>query len=64
MDTSRKYAVAIKEEADRLGFDACGISKAELLEEEASRLETWLTQGRHGTMAWMERNFDKTCGSS
>ena len=59
MNTAQQYAVAIKEEAARLGFDACGISKAEHLDEEAIRLETWLNQGRHGTMAWMERNFDK-----
>ena len=59
MDAARQYAVAIKEAATRLGFDACGISKAERLDEEAIRLEAWLNQGRHGTMAWMERNFEK-----
>lgn len=54
-DLSRK----IKAEALRLGFDACGISEATQLDEEARRLEHWLKQGRHGTMGWMERNFDK-----
>lgn len=59
MSPEEKYAKAIKQEAARLGFDACGISKAEQLDEEAIRLESWLKAGRHGTMGWMERNFDK-----
>jgi epoxyqueuosine reductase len=29
------------------------------LEEEAPRLEQWLRQGYHGSMTYMERNFDK-----
>jgi epoxyqueuosine reductase len=29
------------------------------LEEEAPRLEQWLRQGHHGSMTYMERNFDK-----
>lgn len=49
----------LKAEAARLGFDACGISRAERLDEEAQRLETWLLQGRHATMGWMDRNFEK-----
>ncbi len=49
----------VKEEALRLGFSHCGISKADFLEEEASRLEQWLQQGMHGSMSYMERNFDK-----
>jgi len=49
----------IKQEAQRLGFQSCGIAKAEFLEEEAPRLERWLQQGRHGTMSWMENHFDK-----
>ena len=59
MHSAERNAQAIKEEAKRLGFDACGISKAEQLDEEAIRLESWLKAGRHGSMAWMERNFEK-----
>ena len=55
----RRLAHALKAEAQRLGFDACGISEAEPLDEEAFRLEQWLLEGRHATMSWMERNFDK-----
>jgi epoxyqueuosine reductase len=49
----------VKQIAHRLGFDACGISKAERLDEQARLLETWLARGFHGTMTWMERNFEK-----
>lgn len=48
----------IKDEAQRLGFSFCGISKAEFLEEEAPLLERWLNQGRHGKMQYMENYFD------
>lgn len=49
----------IKQEAKLLGFDYCGISKAEFLEEEAPRLEKWLKENRHGEMKYMENYFDK-----
>ena len=53
------YSNLIKAEAMRLGFSQCGISKAGFLEEEAPRLEDWLKKGMHGTMNYMENNFDK-----
>jgi len=37
----------------------CGIARAEFLEEEAPRLETWLNKGMHGEMRYMENHFDK-----
>ncbi|MGM0738015.1 MAG: tRNA epoxyqueuosine(34) reductase QueG [Bacteroidota bacterium] len=49
----------IRREALRLGFDAIGFARARRLEEQESRLEQWLKEGRHGTMQWMERHFDK-----
>ena len=54
-----KYTHQIKEEAKRLGFLSCGISEAEFLEEEAPRLEKWLSQNHHGEMRYMENHFDK-----
>ena len=54
-----QLAYEVKQEALRLGFDACGISKAERLDDEARRLEQWLLDGRQASMAWMERNFEK-----
>ncbi|MEO2072914.1 MAG: tRNA epoxyqueuosine(34) reductase QueG [Zunongwangia sp.] len=54
-----KYTNLIKEEAIRLGFMSCGISKAGFLEEEAPRLEEWLNKNRNGKMSYMENHFDK-----
>ena len=53
------YTHLIKSEAKRLGFDYCGISKAEFLEEEAPRLENWLNNNMHGQMSYMQNYFDK-----
>ncbi|MDT8346502.1 MAG: tRNA epoxyqueuosine(34) reductase QueG [Flavobacteriaceae bacterium] len=49
----------IKSTADGLGFISCGVSKAEFLEEEAPRLEQWLSQNYHGKMDYMQQHFDK-----
>jgi epoxyqueuosine reductase len=49
----------IKQEALRLGFLSCGISKAGFLEEEAPRLENWLNNNMQGQMSYMENHFDK-----
>ena len=49
----------IKAEALRLGFDACGIARAETLQEDRSRLLSWLSEGYHADMKYMERNLDK-----
>ncbi|HEY1024121.1 MAG TPA: tRNA epoxyqueuosine(34) reductase QueG [Sphingobacteriaceae bacterium] len=53
------YSQFIKEEARKLGFMFCGISRAAFLEEEAPRLEAWLKNGHHGEMQYMENHFDK-----
>jgi len=57
--SSEARAVTVKQIAQRLGFMACGISKADFLEEEAPRLESWLKQNHHGEMGYMARNVDK-----
>lgn len=49
----------IKQEAQRLGFLSCGISKADFLEDEAPRLEQWLNSNMHGQMGYMANHFDK-----
>lgn len=59
MNTKAQYSAFIKNEAKRLGFMSCGISKAEFLEAEAPRLEEWLSKNRHGEMQYMENYFDK-----
>lgn len=58
MNLSTKYTALIKSEAQRLGFDYCGISKAEFLEEQAPRLESWLNKNMHGQMSYMQNYFD------
>ena len=59
MGTPSEYSTIIKNSARQLGFLSCGISKADFLEAEAPKLEAWLRGGHHGTMSYMERNFDK-----
>ncbi len=49
----------VKAEANRLGFEGCGISKAGFLDDEAPKLEQWLANNMHGEMKWMENHFDK-----
>ena len=48
----------LKRKANNLGFLSCGISKAVFLEEEATKLENWLNDGKHGKMKYMENHFD------
>ncbi|MDF9800136.1 epoxyqueuosine reductase [Catalinimonas alkaloidigena] len=56
---AEKRAEIVKNKAKALGFDFCGIARAEFLEEEAPRLEAWLKQGMQGQMRYMENHFDK-----
>lgn len=49
----------IKALAAKHGFLYCGFSKADFLESEAPRLESWLKRGLHGEMRYMENHFDK-----
>ena len=58
LSLSRNTAI-IKSAAKELGFLSCGISKADFLEEEATRLEQWLKASKHGNMGYMENHFDK-----
>ena len=55
----QRFSQLIKTKAADLGFDACGISKADFLEEEAPRLDAWLNQNYHGKMGYMANHFDK-----
>jgi epoxyqueuosine reductase len=53
-----KYTYYIKDAAKKLGFHYCGIAKAVKLDDDARRLESWLQQGFHGKMQYMENYFD------
>ena len=48
----------IKQTASQLGFDYCGIAKAQFLNEDAYRLEKWLRNGMNASMQYMGNNFD------
>ncbi|TGE19797.1 tRNA epoxyqueuosine(34) reductase QueG [Hymenobacter elongatus] len=54
-----QYTAFIKRRATELGFMYCGISKAGFLEEEAPRLEKWLSRQMNGQMGYMANHFDK-----
>ena len=58
MANTQQYTTWIKQIASDCGFDYCGIAKAERLEDDARRLEKWLSKGLHGSMQYMEKYFD------
>ena len=45
---------AIRAQAERLGFVACGFTRADAADAAGLELKRWLEAGRHGTMGWME----------
>ena len=49
----------IKAKAKKFGFQSCGISKADFLEEDAKPFENWLNKNYQGEMSYMENYFDK-----
>ena len=53
-----KRSSYIKQQACLLGFDYCGIAKAQMLDDDARRLENWLNTNMHGQMKYMENYFD------
>ena len=59
MNPKERHTQLIKTKASAFGFQSCGISKADFLEEEASHLEKWLKNNHHGEMKYMENYFDK-----
>jgi epoxyqueuosine reductase len=58
MISKSAYKYFVKQTAARLGFDYCGIAKAEKLNDEARRLESWLNKGFNGSMSYMNNYFD------
>lgn len=59
MTPIEKHTALVKETALRLGFDYCGISKAEKLEDDEKRLADFLNKGYNGKLAYLENWFDK-----
>ena len=58
MTLKDQHTKLVKQFASQYGFDYCGLAKAEMLNEDAYRLEKWLQQGMHGNMKYMENHFD------
>ncbi|MGZ5135380.1 MAG: epoxyqueuosine reductase, partial [Flavitalea sp.] len=58
MNTLQEHTSLIKNTATKLGFDYCGIARAQRLDDDAVRLENWLRSGMHGNMLYMEKYFD------
>lgn len=52
-------AQAVKKKARELGFDACGVAPAAAPHERGARLETFIAEGRHGDMTWMEKRREQ-----
>lgn len=48
----------IRQYATQLGFNHCGIARAQRLDKDAERLENWLKKGMHGGMQYMENHFE------
>lgn len=58
--TKEELSIFIKSEARSLGFDICGIAKAEAVPTEtACMYNSWIEQEMHGTMHYLQRNCDK-----
>ena len=51
--------IAIKNEALRLGFTACGFAQARHLEEDEKRFREWLDKEMYGSMGYMANYFEK-----
>jgi epoxyqueuosine reductase len=47
------------EKAKQLGFDLVGFAKADLLEDDAGKLQQWLDKGYQASMSYMEKNLHK-----
>ena len=48
----------VKQAAMAVGFDACGVARADALTDEEYPLRQWLARGWHGDLSYMERNAD------
>jgi epoxyqueuosine reductase len=59
LDNRSNFSQIIRNEAIRLGFEFVGFAKAEKMDEESQKLDTWLKKGYHGKMGYMENHFEK-----
>jgi epoxyqueuosine reductase len=58
MNNTYQHTRIVRETASSLGFDFCGIAKAQRLDDDAHRLEQWLKKDMNGSMKYMENYFE------
>ena len=58
VDKSQTLKDAIRAEAERLGFAACGFTRADAADAAGLDIRRWIEAGHHGTMGWMETRAD------
>jgi epoxyqueuosine reductase len=54
-----KLTLLIKDKARELGFDLCGIARAQILEDNARVLKAWCEAGMNDKMGYLHRNIEK-----
>lgn len=54
-----EFHIVLKHEAQRLGFSACGISKALEVGQQFEFYKQWLKNNFHGKMAYLENHLEK-----
>ncbi|MFL6830709.1 MAG: tRNA epoxyqueuosine(34) reductase QueG [Sphingomicrobium sp.] len=59
MASNESLEEAIRGEAKRIGFAACGFARADATDAAGLNLRHWLEAGRHGTMGWLEGRADQ-----
>ena len=59
MHRGQSLEEAIRAEAERIGFVACGFARSDSADAAGLDLRRWLEAGRHGTMGWMETRADQ-----
>lgn len=59
MPDKTTYSSLIKQKAQALGFDACGITKARKLVDSEQHLKSFLDQNYHGEMGYLANHFEK-----
>jgi len=59
MSTAKVIQGSIRTKALELGFDAVGFAKAELAAEAQDNLRSFIAQGLHGEMGWMQEKADR-----
>ena len=52
-------SLAIKDQAKKLGFHKIGIAKAKECPDDQNNLNSWLEEGRNGTMIWINKRKEE-----